>query len=115
MPISLSSGRTAEDAYRAPRFVSLDDAIEEALWKLIGRLRRDLPQLRRLGPVSAESDASFSSDEIRSLMRDIEYLVIDGSEASAVLTSSLKSGLKRVLVFLEQANATNSIVNAHIE
>ena len=115
MPISISSGRTVDDAYRAPKAISLDDHVEDELWKLIGRLTRELRQLRRLGPAPTCSDETFSPDEIPALVRDIEYLVTEGSEVGALLTSPLKQGLKRPLAFLQQAESTNSFVHAHIE
>ena len=115
MPISLSVGPTAEGAYRAPKVFSLDDYVENDLWNLIGRLKRELPQLRRLGPAAACSDETFSPDEMPALMRDVEYLAAEGSEAGTVLTTRLKQGLRRLQPFLEQANATNSFLHAHIE
>ena len=115
MPISLRAGRTVDEARQAPKAFTIDDTVQEGLWKLIGRLRRDLPQLRRLGPVDSGSEASFSPDEVRALMRDIEYLVEEESEVARVLTSSLKTGLKRVQAFLQTANAANATVTAHIE
>jgi len=115
MPISLSSGRTADEAYGARKALSLDDHVEDGLWKLLGRLRRELPQLRRLGPASAPSDETFSPDDVRALVRDIEYLVTEGSEVGPVLTQPVKQGLRRLLAFLQQAQGTTSFVHAHIE
>lgn len=115
MPISISSGRTAEDAYRAPRAMALDDHVEDDLWALVGRLTRDLQQLRRLGSPPDFTDETFSPDEIAALERDIEYLVADGSEVGPVLTPLLKHGLVRLRTYLEQAETTHSFVHAHIE
>ena len=115
MPISLRAGQTVDEARQAPKTFTIDDAVQEGLWKLIGRLRRDLSQLRRLGPVDSGSEALFSPDEVRGLMRDIKYLVEEESEVARVLTCSLKAGLKRVQAFLETASATNATVYAHIE
>lgn len=115
MPISISSGQTAEDAHRARKALSLDDYVEDGLWKLLGRLRRELRQLRRLGPAAACSDETFSPDDIRALVRDIQYLVAEGSEVGPVLTPPVKQGLVRLLAFLQQAESTNSFVHAHME
>lgn len=115
MPISISSGRTAEDAYRARKALSLNDHVEDGLWKLVGRLTRELQQLRRLGPAAACSDETFSPQEIPSLIRDIEYLIAEGSEVGPVLTPTVKQGLARLLTFLQQAERTNSFVHAHVE
>lgn len=115
MPILMSSGRTAKDARQEPKALSLNDDVEDDLWKLIGRLTRELRQLRRLGPAPPHSDETFSPDEIPVLMRDIEYLVTEGSEVGAVLTPRLKQGLRRVLTFLQQAERTNAFVHARVE
>ncbi len=115
MPIFMSSGPTAEDAYRARRAMSLDDHVEDDLWALVGRLTRELQQLRRLGSPPTRSDETFSPNEIPALERDIEYLVADGSEVGPVLTPLLKHGLVRLQTFLQQAEKANSFVHAHIE
>lgn len=93
----------------------MDDAVEEGLWKLLGRLTRELRQLRRLGPTEASSDEIFTPDEIRALVRDIEYLVTEGSEVGPVLTPPVKQGLVQLRTFLQQAESANAFVHASIQ